>query len=112
MYPSTRVILDTIEIYIEQPRIPEIQQVTFSCYKNHNTFKCLVGVSPDGVVTFVFSGSISDKKLTRESGILDLLEPADSVMADRGFNIEEDLILRGIKLNIPPFMFGKTQLTS
>lgn len=27
------------------------------------------------------------------------------------FNIEEDLILCGVQLNIPPFMRGKTQLT-
>ena len=55
--------------------------------------------------------TISDKELTTiHSGILDLLEPGDLVMADCGFDIEdieEDLILFG---NIPPFLRGKTQL--
>ena len=46
-YLSTRVILDATEIYIEQPKLPELQQMTFSSYKNHNTFKALVGISPD-----------------------------------------------------------------
>ena len=113
MYPTTRVILDATEIYTEQPRIPELQQMTFSSYKNRNTYKGLIGISPGGVVTFVprlFAGSISDKELTRQSGILDLLEPGDSVMADRGCEIEEDLILHGVHLNKPPFMRGKTQL--
>ena len=32
-------------------------------------------------------------------------------MADRGFDIEEDLIPLGVRLNIPPFLRGKTQLS-
>ena len=114
LYPNTRVILDATEIYIEQPHLPELQQMTFSNYKNMNTYKALVGISPAGVITFVsslFSGNISDKELTKRSGILDLLEPRDSVMADRGFNIEDELILRGVHLNIPPFLHGKSQLS-
>ena len=113
-YPTTRVILDATEIYIEQPHLPELQQMTFSNYKNDNTFKALVGISPDRVVTFVsslFPGSISDKSLTRKSGVLDLSEEGDSVMADRGFEIEEDLVLIGARLNITPFLRGKSQLT-
>jgi hypothetical protein len=85
-----------------------------SNYKNCNTFKGLVGISPDGVITFVSSlypGSISDKELTRQCGIMDLLEPGDSIMADRGFDIEDDLILRGVHLNIPPFLRGKKQFS-
>ena len=76
MSPTTRVILDATVIYIEQPHLPELQQMTFSNYKNDNTFKALVGISPDGVVTLassLFPGSISDKSLTRKSGELDLL---------------------------------------
>ncbi len=45
------------------------------------------GISPDGAITFVsslFPGCISDKALTRTSGILDLLDSGNSVMADRG----------------------------
>ena len=109
-YPRTRVIIDATEVYSDQPRLPDIQQMT-SSYKNSNTFNALVGVSPDGVITFVSSlypGSISDKELI--SGILDLLDCGDSVMADRGFEIEDDLILRGVPLNIPPFLKDKKQL--
>jgi len=113
-YPSTRVIIDATEIFVEQPQLPELQKMTFSSYKNHNTFKALVGISPDGAITFVsalYPGCISDKELTRKSGILDLLEEGDSVMADRGFEIEEDLVLIGVRLNIPPFLRGKKQLS-
>ena len=60
-YPSTRVIIDATEVYVEQPAIPELQQLTFSTYKNHNTYKGLIGISPSGAVTFVsslYAGSI------------------------------------------------------
>ena len=111
MYPSTRVILDATEIRVEKPSLPKLQQATFSNYKNTNTYKVLVGISPSGVITFVsklYAGSLSDKELTRSSGILEMLESSDSVMADRGFNIQA---LLGVALNIPPFLKGKTQLT-
>ena len=87
------MIIDATEIFITQPRLPELQQVTFSNYKNHNTFKVLVGISPNGEITFVlklFPASISDKELTKRSGLPDLLERGDSVMADCSFDIEED----------------------
>ena len=111
-YPRKRVIIDATEVYIDQPRLPDIQQMAFSSYKNSNTFKALAGISSDGVITFVSSlypGSISDKELTRQSGILDLLDCGDSVMADRGFDVGDDLILRGVHLNIPPFLKDKKQ---
>jgi hypothetical protein len=106
-------MMSYIDATVEQPNLPELQQMT-SNYKNCNTFKGLVGISPDGVITFVSSlypGSISDKELTRQCGIMDLLEPGDSIMADRGFDIEDDLILRGVHLNIPPFLRGKKQFS-
>ena len=114
MYPSTRVILDATEVRVEKPSLPQLQQVTFTNYKNTNTYKALVGISPSGVITFIsklYAGSISDNELTRNSGILDLLEPGDSVMADHGFDIQDDLALLGVRLNIPPFLKGKSQLT-
>ena len=79
LYPTTRVI-DAKEIYVEQPKLPELQQINFSNYKNDNTYKGLDGISPNGVITFVsllYPGSISDKELTRRCGILELLEEGD-----------------------------------
>ena len=112
-YPTTRVVIDATEIFVDQPALPELQQITFSNYKNHNTYKGLIGISPSGTVTFIsdlYSGSISDKELTRRCGLLNLLEPGNSVMADRGFDIKDDLDILGVKLNIPPFLRGKQQL--
>ena len=43
-YPSTRVVIDATEIYVEQPALPELQQLTYLKYKNHNTYKGLIGI--------------------------------------------------------------------
>ena len=58
----------------------------------------------------LYPGCISDQQLTKKSGLLDLLEKGDSVMADRGFNIQDELTPLGVRVNIPPFLKGKTQL--
>ena len=61
LYPTTRVIIDATKVYIEKPSLLNLQQMTFSNYKNNNTFKGLIGISPSGAITFVsslFSGFI------------------------------------------------------
>ena len=103
------------ELFVQQPSLPELQQRTFLNYKNYTMYKGLIGISPSCAVTFVsklFPGSISDKELTRQSGLLDMLQRGDSIMADKGFDIMEDLAPIGLKLNIPPFLRGKSQLHS
>ena len=50
-YKETTVIIDATEIYIEKPTNPEAQQLTFSTYKNTNTLKALVGITPSGQFT-------------------------------------------------------------
>ena len=97
----------------ETPALPELQQMIFSSYKNDNTYKVLISISPEGAITFIsklYPDSISDQMLARKSGLLDLLEKGDAVMADWHFNIQDDLIPLSVKVNIPPFLKGKTQL--
>lgn len=104
-YPSTRCIIDATEIFIEQPSSPTAQQLTFSTYKNHNTLKALIGITPSGAISFIsslFGGCISDRELTIKSGILEKLETGDSIMADKGFLIADLLHPLGVALNIPP----------
>ena len=112
-YPTTRTIVDATEIRVVQPSDPIEQQQTFSHYKNTNTFKALIGITPSGAVSFVsslYSGNVSDKELFAQSGILGLLEKGDSVMADRGFDVHDLLQSVGVELNIPPYLSGQPQL--
>ena len=113
-YPKTRVIIDATEFYVQRPRNPTAQSKTWSNYKSKNTFKALVGITPNGAFSFLsdlWSGNTSDRCITEKSGFLDLIERDDHVMADRGFLIHDLLLLRGASLNMPPFTrqckFGK-----
>lgn len=61
--------------------------------------KALIGCDPSGSVTFItelFTGSISDKAITEQSGFYDLItqlkqhgyvKEGDAVMVDKGFTI-------------------------
>ncbi|XP_033501505.2 uncharacterized protein LOC117268876 [Epinephelus lanceolatus] len=104
--PNVRVILDCTGIAVATASSLTLQSEMFSHYKNRTTLKGLIGVAPNGLVTFVsplYTGSISDKEITKISGILPLLEPGNEVMADKGFLIEDLLSNVGAKLIIPPF---------
>ena len=81
----------------------------YSSYKHHSTLKALVGIAPSRAITFmsdVYEGSISDKDIVVKSGLLDILNPGDLVIADRGFKIEDVLQSKKVSLNIPPFLMG------
>ena len=114
LYPNTRVIIDCTEIRTQQPSSLVLNSQLYSHYKGTHTFKCLIGIAPHGAVTFVsslYTGCMSDVEITKLSGILDLLEPGDDVMADKGFTLKKMLEDRGVTLNIPPFLSSKRQFT-
>lgn len=109
-YPTTRVILDCTEIKVQTPSSKVLNSQVYSNYKSHTTFKSLVGITPSGTVSFVsslYTGGISDKEITARSGIIDLLEANDDVMADKGFLISDLLQAKNAGLVIPPFLGSK-----
>ena len=59
----------------------------------------------------LLAGSISDKELTRQSGIIDLLEPGNSVMPDKGFLIGDILADKNVSLNVLPFQMQQNQFS-
>ena len=63
-YPSTKVILDATEVKVVQSSDPIEQQVTFSHYKNTNTFKGLIGITPSGAIT-LFHPCTREMSLTK-----------------------------------------------
>ena len=50
-------------------------------------------------------------RLLQITGIIDLLEPRDVVMADKGFDIQDFLVPKRVILNITPFLKKKEQLS-
>jgi len=75
--------------------------------------KLLIGIIPTGAVSFVlkaWGGQASDKVITVRSGLLDLLEPGDQVMAVRGFLIDEALAAKNASAIRPAFTRGEKQM--
>ena len=104
-YPKCRVIIDCTEIKTETPQSLANKSLMYSHYKSHMTYKALLGISPAGYISFasaLWAGSISDKQITFNSGILNLCERGDSIMADKGFLISDLTTPRGISLIVPP----------
>ena len=112
-YSSTRVIIDCTEVRCQMPSSLHLNGELFSNYKHHTTLKGLIGISPGGAITFIsqlYTGSISDREIVVRSGLLDLpFQEKDSIMADKGFTIQ-DLLPLGVSLNIPPFLGSSAQM--
>ena len=53
-------------------------------------------------VSSLYGGRISDKELTKRSGLLQKMEPRYSIMANRGFDID-DVLPDRVSTNIPRF---------
>ena len=109
------VIIDCTECSIQVPLDPVQQQATYSTYKKSNTVKVLIGISWNGAIVFcseAYGGSTSDREVFLRCGIMDKLCPGDAVLADRGFQVQDLLALKDVKLITPAFMKGRAQLSS
>ena len=109
------VILDYFEIFIERPSGLQTRASTWSNYKHHNTAKVLLGIAPQGVISYVskcWGGRVSDKYITENCGILNKLTPGDIVLADRGFDIADSIGIQQCQLYTPAFTRGKSQLSA
>ena len=102
-YATTRIILDCTELFIQRPSAMLTQSETWSDYKHHNTRKLLVGVTPNGQVSFLsdlWGGRVSE-----------FVRTWDNVMVDRGFDIS-NIVPDGVSVNMPPFLAGREQMTA
>ena len=102
-FPNPVIIIDATELRIQTPSSLIRQSQSYSSHKSTNTLKCLIGVDPKGGILFVsqlYTGCISDKEIVKRSGFLDILkdkvavgelQEQDAVMADKGFDIADEL---------------------
>ena len=103
-------IIDCTEIFIERPSDLKARCQTWSNYKQHNTVKILIAVTPQGTISFIskaWGGRVSDKYITEHCGILDKLLPGDLILADRGFTIQDSVGFYCAEVKTPPFTKGK-----
>lgn len=113
-FPTTRVIVDGTECPIKKPKAPRAQQSTFSSYKNRNTVKTLIGATPGGLISYIspmFGGSTSDRQIVERSSLLNICDPGDSIMADKGFNVQDLFAPMNVAINIPTFFKKRNRLT-
>ena len=109
-YRNTICIIDSTEIY------NDLQAKTWSDYKKHNTISVLVAIAPSRCIMFFVQclgrKSIRLVHLPGECLFHNLLERDDEVMADRGFQIQNDLLHYYCKLSVPSGALAKSQMTS
>jgi len=111
-FQNCRMIIDCTEVSCDVPNQLDQQKLTYSNYKHRNTLKGLIGIAPNGVITFVsklYPGSTSNKKIVANCGVLNTFNPGDLILADKGFLIS-DILPNGTYLNIPPSLVS-TQFT-
>ncbi|NP_001373707.1 uncharacterized protein LOC798124 [Danio rerio] len=105
-FPNCRLVLDCTEVAVCNTERLDEQCQLYSQYKRRTTLKALIGVSPNGVITFssdLYGGSASDKEITADCGLLQYLKPGDMVMADKDFTIRE-ILPKGVSLNTPSIL--------
>lgn len=73
----------------------------------------VVGSSPGGLLTHIpeaYGGSASDRQLVERSGLTRMCEPGDSIMADKGFNVQDMFATKNVAINIPTFITKRNRL--
>lgn len=116
-FPQTRVVLDATEVPVEKPSNVSIQSCTYSAYKNRNTLKTMIGVTPRGMVSYIsesYGGSTSDRQIIERSQLFNnskkFFSPSDSIMADRGIMVQDLFASHDVYVNTPTLLKGKSQL--
>jgi len=121
-FPTSVAIIDCTELYINKPSSLQVQSQCYSDYKSGTTVKGLLAIDPRGGVIFIselFSGSMSDREVVKQSGFLQLLSQlvtkgkliaGDAIMADKGFDTNEEIESLGLSMNIPPKARANSQM--
>ena len=55
-FPKCVVVIDCFEIFLERPTNLLARAQTYSSYKHHNTVTYLIGMTPQGTVSYISEG--------------------------------------------------------
>ena len=73
------VIIDCTEVFIERPHDLLARAQVWSNYKHHTTMKFLIGITPQGTISFVsdcVGGRMSDKEIVERSTLINHAPPS------------------------------------
>ncbi|KAG0431858.1 hypothetical protein HPB47_021388 [Ixodes persulcatus] len=93
-----------LHLQSENVRLQDRHRQTFSPYKHYNTYKAIVGCTPNGYICYVsglWGGSASDRTIVEESEFMGQLKPGDAIMVNKGFKFND--LPHGVQVHIPPF---------
>ena len=93
---------------MESPSSLDKKSLCYSSYKSRTTMKALIGITPNGVVSFtseLYCGVV------KRSGYLQHIQRGDRVMVDKGFTIRDELAAVGGHLVLPHLLSGKRQFS-
>ncbi|KAL7297534.1 hypothetical protein TKK_0009894 [Trichogramma kaykai] len=114
-YSNTRVIIDCTEFRIDVPSSVDNRVFCYSHYKKSFTAKVLIGITPAGFISLkskAAGGRKSDSQLNIDTGLVDLVEDNDIVLADKGFPAFKSKINdsgKRVLLIMPPFLEGNNE---
>uniref|UniRef100_A0A8C4QWV8 Zgc:113019 n=1 Tax=Eptatretus burgeri TaxID=7764 RepID=A0A8C4QWV8_EPTBU len=107
------VVIDSFEILIDKPSNLLARSQTWSSCKHHNTVKFLIGMAPQGMITFLsksWGGRASDGCITANCGLLDKLLPQDIVLSGRTYDVSKSAGHMRAEPKVPAFRKGDNQL--
>ena len=70
------MLIDCNDTEVAAPALMSQQSATYSSHRGIHSFKVIIGVAPNAVITYVsklYQGSISNKAIVQESGLLNHL---------------------------------------
>ncbi|KAM9383853.1 uncharacterized protein KZ484_005792 [Pholidichthys leucotaenia] len=108
------MIIHCFEVLIDKPSNTKARAATWSSQKQHNTVKFLLGVTPQGVISYIsrsWGGQVSDEHVTNNCGILDHISPGDIVLADKVFDVQSNTGSFSPDLKIPAFIKEQSHLS-
>ena len=99
------IFIDCHEQEVQIPSDKLVHRAFWSEYKQRTTLKFLGAISGNGAFVFcstAYPGRITDPKLTKLCGLLDLIHIDGVVSADKGFMMHSEFVQRGAYLAVPP----------
>ena len=77
-FKKCAVIIDCTEVFVERPTDLLARAQVWSNYKHHSTIKFLIGITPQGTISYISNcagGRKSDKQIVEESTLVNYLLP-------------------------------------